>query len=89
MYEDEKQPQAVKVVNDKIGAIEFDLNKAKPFPDKNKVCLIIMHHTASEGQTVEQIDREHKRLGWACIGYHFYIRKDGSVYRGRPAYLIG
>ena len=27
--------------------------------------------------------------GWAGIGYHLFVRKDGSVYRGRPENWIG
>ncbi|WP_410745090.1 peptidoglycan recognition protein family protein, partial [Clostridium neonatale] len=27
--------------------------------------------------------------GWAGIGYHYFIRKDGSVYKGRPDGAIG
>lgn len=31
----------------------------------------------------------HRGLGWAGIGYHFYVRRDGSVYRGRPEDSVG
>lgn len=27
--------------------------------------------------------------GWAGIGYHYYIRLDGSIYKGRPDNAIG
>ena len=49
---------------------------------------IILHHAAMNG-SVEDIHRVHKNNGWAGIGYHFYVRKDGSVYRGRPERTIG
>lgn len=49
---------------------------------------IILHHAAMNG-SVEDIHRVHKNKGWAGIGYHFYVRKDGSVYRGRPEWAIG
>lgn len=49
---------------------------------------IILHHAAMNG-TVEDIHRVHKNNGWAGIGYHFYVRKDGSIYRGRPEWSIG
>lgn len=49
---------------------------------------IILHHAAMNG-TVQDIHRVHKNNGWAGIGYHFYVRKDCSVYRGRPEYAIG
>lgn len=68
--------------------LDFDKSKLLKI-NKNKVCLVILHHTASEGQTVEQIHQAHKRLGWAGIGYHLYIRKDGSMYVGRPLQYVG
>ena len=40
-------------------------------------------------QSVETIHNYHKSLGWAGIGYHIYIRKDGKVYEGRPLWAIG
>lgn len=49
---------------------------------------IIVHHAAMNG-TVEDIHRVHRNNGWAGIGYHFYVRKDGSVYAGRPEWAIG
>ena len=49
---------------------------------------IILHHAAMNG-SVEAVHNVHKAKGWAGIGYHFYIRKNGSVYRGRPEYAIG
>lgn len=49
---------------------------------------IILHHAAGNG-TVEQIHQTHKNNGWAGIGYHFYIRKDGKIYKGRPIDKMG
>lgn len=51
---------------------------------------IILHHTATSSETVEQIHDYHKnKKGWSGIGYHLYVRKDGSVYRGRPIDTVG
>ena len=36
-----------------------------------------------------EIDRWHKNNGWAGIGYHFVIRKDGTIERGRPMDMLG
>ena len=44
---------------------------------------IILHHAASEG-SAEDIHAFHRDVkGWAGIAYHYYIRRDGSVYQGR------
>lgn len=49
---------------------------------------IILHHRAGDGDSLS-IHRSHLLRGWCGIGYHFYVRKDGSVYRGRPIGTIG
>ena len=38
---------------------------------------------------VEEIDRWHKERGWIGCGYHFVIRKDGTVETGRDIDAIG
>ena len=52
---------------------------------------IVVHHTASTAkETVEQIHNFHiNNNAWAGIGYHFYIRKDGTIYKGRPEKYSG
>lgn len=49
---------------------------------------IILHHAAMNG-SVEAVHNVHRAKGWSGIGYHFYVRKDGKIYRGRPEYAIG
>lgn len=58
---------------------------------RNSTNRIILHHTGvSALQSVEVIHNYHKNTNkWAGIGYHFYVRKDGSIYRGRPEEMIG
>lgn len=50
---------------------------------------IALHHAAAKTCTAAQIDQWHKGNGWSGIGYHFFVRKDGSIYRGRPLDTIG
>ena len=45
---------------------------------------IVLHHAAAIKCSADDIHRIHISNGWTGIGYHFYIRKDGSVYEGRP-----
>lgn len=56
---------------------------------RNKTTRIILHHAAAEKCSADDIHRWHKGRGWAGIGYHFFVRKDGSVYRGRPQNTVG
>ena len=57
-----------------------------------KINEIIVHCTATrEGRdfTVEDITRWHKARGFATIGYHYVIYRDGSIHEGRPLEQIG
>lgn len=50
---------------------------------------IVLHHADANVCTAAQIDSWHKAQGWAGIGYHFFVRKDGSIYAGRPLDKVG
>lgn len=50
---------------------------------------IILHHAESKSCTADDIHSWHLANGWAGIGYHFFVRKDGSIYRGRPENTVG
>lgn len=50
---------------------------------------IVLHHAAAVSASAEDIDRIHKGNGWSGIGYHYYVRKNGEVHRGRPEWAIG
>lgn len=53
---------------------------------------IVIHCSATpEGRvvTAADIDRMHKQRGFSKIGYHRFVRLDGTVERGRPDSLIG
>lgn len=50
------------------------------------------HHIAAEKATPQDIDRWHKKRKpkpFIGIGYHLYIRRDGSIHRGRPLWAVG
>lgn len=49
---------------------------------------IIIHHSAGTG-SADAVHSAHLSKGWAGIGYHFYVRKSGEIYRGRPEKTIG
>ena len=49
----------------------------------------VLHHAAASSASVETVHQWHLNKGWAGIGYHFYVRKDGKVYRGRPENWVG
>jgi len=56
---------------------------------RRETSLIVLHHSASGDVAAAEIHSWHRARGWAGIGYHFVIRKDGSIERGRPQEMIG
>lgn len=56
---------------------------------RNSTERIILHHAAASQCSSDDIDKWHKKNGWTCIGYHFFIRKNGTIYRGRQENAIG
>ena len=58
-----------------------------------RVCsLLIIHCSATlpnQRVTVQDIDRWHRQRGFDCIGYHFYITVDGTIWVGRPLSQVG
>lgn len=57
-----------------------------------KITEIILHTSATpEGKDFKaaDIDRWHRKKGWRCIAYHFFIDLDGKVEEGRPIGMVG
>ncbi len=50
---------------------------------------IILHHSVSGDVSAETIHGWHLDRGWHGIGYHFVIRHDGSIERGRDEERVG
>ena len=49
----------------------------------------ILHHAEASKCTAEDIHHWHLQNGWSGAGYHFLVRKDGSIYRLRPENAVG
>lgn len=69
--------------------IETNLPTNGSFSRRNRTDEIILHHAEAKSASVEEVNRWHLERGWTGIGYHFYIRKDGRIYRGRPEWAVG
>ena len=69
--------------------IETNIKWASSLSKRPRTDYIVLHHAEASKCTVEQVDSWHKQNGWAGIGYHFFVRKDGTIYRGRPLDTMG
>lgn len=59
---------------------------------RTKTDLIIVHCSATPaGMDIgaKEIDRWHREKGWLKIGYHFVIRRDGTIEPGRDIDEVG
>ncbi len=58
---------------------------------RDKTEFIAVHCSATGNQNfgAADIDRWHRKQGWQCIGYHYVIRRDGTVEEGREEDVIG
>lgn len=60
--------------------------------EREKTKYIVVHCSASPGRMdigVREIDRWHRERGFWSIGYHYVIRRDGSLERGRSLEKVG
>ena len=73
---------------DKLNIIEPNYTWNGALTKRTTTDRIILHHAAGNG-TAESIHKYHVSLGWKGIAYHYYVRKDGTIYRGRPEDTVG
>ena len=58
----------------------------------DSIRFLVLHCSASrcdQDYSVEQLRRDHKARGFYDIGYHFYIRKDGTMTQHRKLLEVG
>lgn len=59
---------------------------------REKTDFIAIHCSATSSKQnigAKDIDKWHRAKGWACIGYHYVIRRDGTVEEGREETVVG
>lgn len=72
-----------------MNIIEKDYKWAKPLSKRSATDLLILHHSGTTTCTPDGVHSSHVGNGWAGIGYHYLVRKDGTIYRGRPEDTVG
>lgn len=71
-----------------MNIIETNL-QFKAMSTRKSTNRIILHHADASSCTAEDIHRWHLARNWSGAGYHFLVRKDGSIYRLRPEDKVG
>ena len=63
-------------------ALLSKVENGKMMMSADSVRFLVLHCSATrrnQDYSVEQLQRDHKSRGFYDIGYHFYIRKDGTM----------
>lgn len=80
--QDEILEEPIKIFN-KINTLTRSSTQNYGTRNLSKIKRIILHHSAVTGQTAEDYARYHvQSRGWAGIGYHFVIEKNGDIIQG-------
>ena len=77
---------------ERVNIIETKLRFTNPLSERYSTDLIVLHHTGSGVDldvSAAEIHRWHISAGYSGIGYHFIIRKNGVIERGRPIWATG
>ncbi len=66
--------------------------KFGPLENRFVTDCIVVHHIGmanNDDVSAETVHQWHLNNGWSGIGYHFLIRKDGTIEEGRPLGTVG
>ena len=69
--------------------LDIDYNQLS---NRSETDQVVIHHTGNptdDDLSAAEINASHKARGWSCIGYHYVVRKDGTVEPGRPHWTVG
>ena len=71
-----------------VHQLNLDFNES--LEPRTKTDYIILHHSGVKSRhTANDIHQWHKNKGWAGIGYHYFISKEGVIYECRQRDTIG
>lgn len=77
---------------DELPIGEINLEFVQNMDIREKTSAVVIHHAGmreNEDLDVPTIHDMHVGNGWAGIGYHFVVHKDGFIERGRPIEYVG
>lgn len=72
-----------------MNIIETNLQFKGKMSVRKSTIIIILHHAAASVCDAKTIHAWHLGRGFSGIGYHFLVRKNGTIERGRAENLVG
>ena len=75
----------------RVKVIETDLKFKRELKDRGLTEYLVIHHVGNINRDVDakEVHQWHINRGFDGIGYHYVIRKNGTIERGRPWSKIG
>jgi N-acetyl-anhydromuramyl-L-alanine amidase AmpD len=76
---------------ERVNTVDYGLEFSSLTP-RYQTNFIVIHHSGTAEDmdlSAEDIHQMHQNQGWAGCGYHFVIRKDGTIELGRPVDCVG
>lgn len=70
-----------------IQEVKYDL--AGALAKRHTINMIVLHHADASTCSPKDINWWHIQNGWSCIGYHYFVNKQGKIFKGRPDDAIG
>ena len=89
IYNIEVNKKTLKEMKENLDIQEVSYEWGGLLISRNKPQRLVIHHAAAENLSPEEIHQMHLDRGWSGIGYHFYIRSDGTIYKGRDENKVG
>lgn len=89
IYNVKVSKKEIEKMKENLNIQEIDYQWANILVVGNNPKELVFHHAAAENLSPEEVHSMHINKGWSGIGYHFYIRSDGTIYKGRDANKIG
>lgn len=72
-----------------MNIVETNLQFKGNMKTRKSTNRIVLHHAAASVCDAKKIHEWHLNRGFSGIGYHFLVRKDGTIERGRAENLVG
>lgn len=72
-----------------VNVIQSKLSWNGSLTYNNNPKYIVLHHAESKSCTIYDIHSWHLNNGWLGCGYHYFVRKDGTIFTGRPELAQG
>ncbi len=68
---------------------ETKLNWVGALAKRSTIDMIVLHHASATNCTIYTIHDWHIANSWSGCGYHYFINKNGEIFKGRPDDTIG